>query len=199
MKTMQTNLITLSCLFVCIRTTAQIFTVTSNPIWTDTGIALSTGDTVSITAQASWTSGWYGGQVLLGPDGVPNTLNYYDDFLSSANNAELIAYVGSDPYQGHWGDGTFFPRSTGYWAIGSNGGLTAAESGELWLGMNDDAVSKSISDNIGTAQATVEIVPVPEPSVFCFAALALVAVVHRCANCPTKCPASWSAARSFHR
>jgi hypothetical protein len=81
----------------------------------------------------------------------------YDLFLYSANHGELIAYIGSDPYQGHWGDGSFFPQQTGYWAIGSSGQFTSNKNGELWLGFNDDAVSEVIGDNAGSVTADITV------------------------------------------
>jgi hypothetical protein len=49
----------------------------------------------------------------------------------------LIAYVGSDPFQGQSYGTSFFPQSSGYWEIGSSNQFTSTNSGELWLGVND--------------------------------------------------------------
>lgn len=130
-------------------------TVTANPLWTDTGLAITNGQMVSITATGSWTTG-IGGSV--GPDGDGSPCCNWDLFLMNppAAHGELIAFVGPDPYQGHWGDGSFFPQpiGAGYWAIGSSASFTSDRNGELWLGINDDAVSKATGDN-GGMQATI--------------------------------------------
>jgi hypothetical protein len=148
-------------LFVSFCATAQNFTIPANPLWTDTGISVTSGEMVSITATGSWIWG-YG--LTCGPDGDP-TITYpptlADEFYSSAYKGELIAFVGTDPFQGHWGDAAFFPQSSGYWAIGSNNQFTSPSAGDLWLGINDDAVTEAVSDNSGSLEASVQVVPEP--------------------------------------
>ncbi len=50
--------------------------------------------------------------------------------------------------------------------LGSNVTVTANNAGELWLGMNDDAVSGGWQDNSGSLVATITLGQgaVPEPS-----------------------------------
>jgi hypothetical protein len=130
-------------------------TVTANPLWTDTGITLAPWSIVTITATGWWTpaigppNGW------CGPDGFPSTTDYPDNFFSGANWAALIAYVGDDPNQGHWGDPGFFPTNSGYWNIGSSNQFVSPSAGELWLGMNADAVYMVIADNAGSVTAQI--------------------------------------------
>lgn len=147
-------------LFVSFCATAQIFTIPAKPLWTDTGISVTSGEMVSIIATGSWS--WGTGEN--GPDGDP-TITYpptlADEFYSSAQKAELIAFVGIDPFQGHWGDAAFFPQSSGYLAIGSNNQFTSPSAGDLWLGINDDAVSEGVSDNSGSLEVSVQVVPEP--------------------------------------
>lgn len=133
--------------------------VTANPLWSDAGVVVSAGQQVNVTATGTW-SGSDSLGLTWGPSGYPPQPNS-DNFLLSATYGSLIAYVGTDPYQGHWGDGTFFPQSTGYWAIGDGAQFTPPTTGELWLGINDDAISESISDNEGQITASIAIVPEP--------------------------------------
>jgi hypothetical protein len=133
--------------------------VPSNPLWTDTSIVLSQGTSVTVTASGTW-SGYFGGSpVLLGPDGEVNGPVPSDEFFSGANKAELIGFIGTDPYQGHFGDGSFFPQSSGYLAIGSSASFIALKSGKFWLGFNDDAVSGGVGDNLGFVTANITAVP----------------------------------------
>jgi len=137
--------------------------VTSNPLWTDTGRTINIGDTVSITATGTWTwADWYG--AWFGPDGESGTAGSptgsYDYFLYGANHAELIAFVGPDPYQGHWGDYNFWPQTTGYWAVGSSGSFVSDKAGELWLGINDDAATMDVGNNSGAVTASITVMSV---------------------------------------
>lgn len=135
---------------------AYNFSVPANPLWVDTGLSLSAGQTVNFTASGTWNFG-------LGAVSAAGTAYYenWDRFLVGANQGELLAYIGSDPYQGHWGNGSFFPQAGGYWGVGTGGQFTSAGTGELWLGINDDAVSKTVGDNTGSI--AVQVVVVPEP------------------------------------
>jgi len=80
----------------------------------------------------------------------------------------LIAFVGGNPFcddlgTNHWGDTYYFPRPAGsnYWFIGTNGQFTASRWGKLWLGLNDDAISKLVNDNCGGVSGLVEIYAAP--------------------------------------
>ncbi len=134
--------------------TAQV-TILSKHLWQTTGITVHAGDVVSISASGSWT---WGPIYRVGPDGDPiDNFNAFDlfqpfDFFSQAR---VIAYIGSDPLQKHWGSGGFFPQQSGYFSIGSGQTFIAPYAGPLWVGMNDGAVTKSREDNKG--QVTVNI------------------------------------------
>ena len=134
-------------------------TVTAFPLWTDAHLVLHAGDVVSISASGSWSFG-LGASTADGQSWWAETT---DRFLLSAYQGRLIAYVGADPFQGHWGDASFFPRTTDYWNIGSDGQFASDRLGELWLGINDDAVSKNTADNSGSVFAQIAVTPVPEP------------------------------------
>ena len=128
--------------------------VTANPLWTDTGLNINIGDIVNITAKGNWNYG-YG---KIGPDG-DFSKHPWDLFLSTPKNiqGQLIAFIGSDPYQGNWGNKSFFPQKIGYLNIGHKGSFISNKSGKLWLGINDDAVSKYIKDNFGSLKASIKI------------------------------------------
>jgi len=126
--------------------------VPANPLWTDTGVRVTSGDAVNISAYGLWS--WGGGHIS-GPDGDPNYTAFWDLFYSGGLGGSLVAYVGADPYQGHWGDSTFFPQTTAYWKIGSAADFVSPISGELWLGFNDDAVDERAGDNAGAVSAQI--------------------------------------------
>jgi hypothetical protein len=138
--------------------------VKSDPLWTNTALTLNIGDTVTITASGSWQFDTSSGSV--GPNGVVHPGGEYDVFYSAALHGALIAYIGADPYQGHWGDGSFFPQATGYRNIGTSALFTSDKAGKLWLGMNDDAVGQGTYDNSGSVTAQISVQPVPEPNCF---------------------------------
>jgi hypothetical protein len=159
--------------------------VPANPLWTPTAISLNTGDAVSITASGSWRGSL--NPPWTGPDGLAQDgWANYNLFMFGTNWGSLIAFVGPDPYQGHWGDGSFFPQTNGYWYIGSSAQFTSDKTGELWLGFNDDAVSKEIFDNQGSVTAQIV---VPEPSTVILALLGgALLVVIRCASTEVPIP-----------
>jgi len=104
--------------------------VPANPLWTDTLLNLANGDIVTITASGVWSWGenrWHY------PEGEPTWSypNTWDRFLCQAHHGELIAFVGLDPYQEHWGDGNFFPQTTWYWIIGRSSQFTSDKTGKL--------------------------------------------------------------------
>lgn len=115
----------------------------------DTGINLSSGSNITITAQG-WVSygiegtGYCDGTPLTNPDGQ-RMLNgtpcdpKFDSgaVLSSSPIGELIASIGS----------------SGWFAVGSSDGFTVATSGRLFLLYNDD--SGFYGDNSGSYQVTI--------------------------------------------
>ncbi|HUI07740.1 MAG TPA: hypothetical protein VL486_12125, partial [Verrucomicrobiae bacterium] len=143
------TVVAMLCLLGIPNVKAESLAVSSNPLWTDTTLSLQIGDSVTITASGSWQFDYVHGSC--GPDGMYVEENLYDRFYSGALQGALVAYVGPDPYQGHWGDESFFPQATGYWNIGSSAQFTSDKDGELWLGFNDDAVSaQPWTDNSGS-------------------------------------------------
>jgi hypothetical protein len=145
--------------------------VPSNPLWTYSGIVLSAGDQVTITPLAGDTWRTWAGKddAGVGPSGASflgvgddfDALN--DKFYSGALHSALIAYIGNEPFQGHEGDDSFWPRATGYIAVNDGVSFAAASSGKLWLGCNDDARTGSTSDNLGSIMTTVTVNAVPVP------------------------------------
>jgi len=130
--------------------------VPANPLWTDTGIHISTGQTVTISASGTWDFAF--GPV--GPDGDPTYFSgAWDEFVffDLADHGRLIAFVGPDPFQGQWGNAQFFPQTSGYISVGSGQTFKVHAGGELWLGINDDAVTRGVGDNNGQLTATIAI------------------------------------------
>jgi hypothetical protein len=139
--------------------------VTSNPLWTDTGLSLVNGQIVSFSASGTWNADSNRPWLASDPGGEPGTAwSTPELFYGPGNVGELIGYVGADPLQGHWpSGGSFFPQATNYWAIGTGGQFTSDSSGELWLGFNDDAYSgpAGVTDNEGSVNVSLTVVPEP--------------------------------------
>jgi hypothetical protein len=160
----------LSLLGLPIPAPGMLYTIPDYPLWTDTGLTLSSGDQVSITASGTWDFG----VGYFGPEGTWSDPAPYDRFSSLANHGELIGFIGTDPFQGHYGDGSFFPQANGYITVGTSLLFVSSQNGHLWLGINDDAVSQAISDNFGSLSAQVSVVP--EPSALALGLFALLVV-----------------------
>jgi hypothetical protein len=151
-------------------TTVQV-SVSASEIWIDTGLRVTAGELVQITAQGSWTPD---GENSTGPDGFGNSLlsadNYFDltDLGTCAycashdypNWAMLIAYTGdSPPGPGSYTSTSIAPEAMLIKAVGSSFEAPWPYTGELWLGFNDDAYSGNTSDNSGQVAATVTVSP----------------------------------------
>ncbi len=132
---------------------AALITVSSNPLWTDTGIALLGGEVATISgATGSWT--WQLGQGPFGPDGDYQPGLLYDEWITNGYHGQLIGFIGSDPYSAA-------QNAAGFFAIGTGTVVLSGEIGELWLGFNDDFYSHAVADNWGTVAVNVT---VPEAS-----------------------------------
>ena len=130
--------------------------VTSNPVWTDTGLDVTTGQTLAVTATGSWTV--HAPDPPYGPDGVgvPCSTNCNDIFLVTAYQGALIGFIGTAGLT----DASFRaqPQNTGYFDVGSAFTTTVTTSGRLYLGFNDAYTSANhAADNSGTVSATVAI------------------------------------------
>ncbi len=144
------TLLGLSAVFISLSITpafGDTVIVPAIPLWTDTGIALSAGDIVTITASGTWC--WAGGSCV-GPDG--DNRDRFDTWVPSAPADSLIGFIGgsmpTSPFSGGFG-------------VGSSITFVAAISGELWLGINDDYVSGGVGDNSGFLTADINVVPEP--------------------------------------
>ena len=135
-------------------------TVTANPLWTDSGLSVTIGQMLAISAPGTWCWGAW-----TDADGTDSGST--DVFLAGANQGSLIAYVGTNlPYcdstgADRWGDTNYFPRpaGNGYWLAGKKANIITDRTGELWFLINDDAVSKNIGDNSGSLEVTVLVKP----------------------------------------
>ncbi len=140
-------------------------TVSANTIWSNTALAVSQGDTITLSASGQWRPDT--GQ-LVGPDGraqpwPDNFLNLTDlgacascATTNTPHYAALIAYIGSaPPAAGSYTSTAVLPEAQKVFFVGSSYSSTAANTGQLWLGFNDDAYSGNTGDNSGTVTATV--------------------------------------------
>jgi len=148
--------------------TVQV-TVPANAIWADTGIHVSAGDIVAITASGRWTPN---GVNYTGPNGFGYSREWPDNFFNLADLgacadcastltpfwSELISYTGSSPpAAGSYTSTAIAPQAKLIGRVGRNFNGPWPYSGELWLGFNDDAYSGNTSDNYGQVTATVTV------------------------------------------
>jgi hypothetical protein len=131
-------------------------TIPANPDWTDTGIALLAGQTVTISASGQWSI--CPCFPTVGPDG--GIYDYFHDewqLFDLVDAGRLVGFIGPSPLQGEWGNGSFFQQTSGYLSIGSGQTFAAPYAGELWLGINDDAITESADDNSGQLEVVITV------------------------------------------
>lgn len=141
---------------------AAIYTLTipDTTPWTDTGIDIAAGSDLQITATGTATFGFSSGQSC-GPNGAG--VFFADSVVPSAVSCSLIGKTGGTTAVG---DGTPVPGGTpgdGLGFVGASYNETITTGGELYLGFNDQV--GGFSDNSGSFSVTVDVTPVPEPSV----------------------------------
>jgi hypothetical protein len=140
-----------------------LFVVPANPLWTDTGIQVQSGDKVTFQATGEWNTG--SGAPSCGPAGCYTCSG--DPFLATSQSlgGSLIAFVGPSPYYcgttNEWGNLNYFPQYTsanGYFPVGGapNMTFTTDRAGELWFGINDDALYERDGDNSGAMSGIIQ-------------------------------------------
>jgi hypothetical protein len=141
-------------------------TVTSIPIWTDTGITLSSSDVVTIygaSATGAWT--WQDGTAaLFGAAGDNKGPSYeWDEWITNGLHGMLIGYIGNagDLNSGLGATRVIGQDDGGLFEIGAGDEPRTGMSGRLWLGFNDDYASGGLGDNRGSLKVGVS---VPEPA-----------------------------------
>ncbi len=139
--------------------------------WVDSGIKVSRGKSVNVAATGTWNA-WVGRTSNFGPDG--STYHWYDQFLDGSGNfngphfGALIGFIGNVPPQ--IGSYRYLTKAQRQAAIahmvvlGADATVTAPASGELWLGMNDDAYSGNSYDNTGSVSVSVQMQSTELPS-----------------------------------
>lgn len=145
--------------------------VSSSVQWVNTGITLSVGETLMVSATGSWST-----DVNLfpnvGPDGY--TQQAADNFLNltdlgacstcastqTPHWGALIGYIGNNPpAAGSYTSTSILPEAQKVFVVGSNFQSGAPFAGTLWLNFNDDAYSANTGDNAGQVTATVTDTP----------------------------------------
>ncbi len=111
----------------------KVAEVLANDEWQDSGISVSTGKPIRISATGTWTISF---TQKVGPAGVE-----VPDGMRDMNPGELAGFIGANPKEGK---GKPF-------AIGEKLDLTPEHSGKLWLRMFCPAVGKN------TGKLTVQI------------------------------------------
>jgi hypothetical protein len=123
--------------------------VTANPLWTDSGIILKVGDTVTVhNATGTWSADIYQSAATTGPDGYLVPCNSYqatqDEWVTDCHHGQLIGFIGANPY-------STAQNASNLFAIGTSSVSLTGKSGELWFGFNDDYTSggAGVADNGG--------------------------------------------------
>lgn len=151
---------------------AAVITVTSNPLWTNSGFTLAASDVVTISG-ASGTWDW--GTGLVGPDGSSIGSNpwAYDEWIQDGMHGKLIGYVGTaaDPRN------DVAPGDSGLFLIGTSTVTFTGRVGQLWFGFDDDRVSNTVGDNKGSITVNVVVNSVPEASAMLLLGSGLVGLI----------------------
>lgn len=144
---------------------ADTFTVTANPLWTNTGISLDPSDSINIhDAVGAWA---YGDPWTTGPDGYYLGPSYwYDEWVTDGMHGELIgAVVPANCDLNADVPRALLQNDSSLFKIGAESVTLSGVTGILWLGFNDDYTSSwNQTDNYGSM--VVQVDPVPEPSTF---------------------------------
>lgn len=117
-------------------------TVTGRVPYIDTGVDISDGDVLKITASGSWCYASWLPSSCSGPDGA-TTAAVWDLLVKTAPQGALVGRIGS----GDW----FF--------VGSSYEETATSSGRLLLACNDNVVSGGYGDNTGSVASVIKVTP----------------------------------------
>ena len=122
---------------------------------------------MTITASGQWTPD---GSDYTGPDGFDYSFQSPDNYLNLADLgtcadcastdfpqwAALMSYTGDSPPQpGSYTSTSAGPQRELIDFVGSSLQTNWPYTGELWLGMNDDAYSANTSDNYGDVTVTI--------------------------------------------
>ena len=160
------------------RATIFTFSIPATTPWTDTGINISAGSELEVTASGTATYGFSPGQNC-GPNGgdLGGPLFFSDSVVPTAVSHSLIGKTGGTTAVGN---GTPVPEGTpgdGVGFVGASYNEIISTGGELFLGFNDQV--GGFSDNSGAFSVTVTVVPVPEPSVAALAGLGAFVLLAR--------------------
>jgi PEP-CTERM motif-containing protein len=137
--------------------------VTSNPLWTNTGITVLATDTVSFTgAAAAWTFGV--GVPLFGPAGTFLASGGPEEWVTDLQHGELIGFIGGSGLNLNASPRVIGQNDSGLFAIGAGPFTETGRAGALWLGFNDDFASGAISDNVGSGSVDVDVSAPAGPS-----------------------------------
>jgi len=146
-----------------VQAVALTFTVATDPLWTDTGLLLNAGETVTLfgaTGTVTWAT-WSGRSS--GPEGDPQPTLTWDEWITNGRHGQLIGFVGADP-------GGIAQNDSRLFEIGNGSVTKSGVSGKLWLGFNDDYTHPDSwnADNLGAITVNMDgprttVDGVPEP------------------------------------
>jgi hypothetical protein len=139
---------------------ASSVTVTSNPLWTNTGIFLNPSDSMTIhDASGLWSvgSGYWSG-----PEGysTPDLSWLSNEWITDGMHGQLIGAV--VPLGFNLNTPKAVPQNDpSLFQIGTGSVTLTGQAGNLWFGFNDDWTGYDISDNVGSVVVQVNLVPEP--------------------------------------
>jgi adhesin HecA-like repeat protein len=112
--------------------TRQTITLRADELWLDSGISVSQGDTLSVSATGQWSNS--GNEKFVNADGYNN--GWPGIILESGHIAQLIGKIGNNIF-----------------AIGQHYAGRSPSSGRLFLSMND--VPSHFDDNFGSLVVSI--------------------------------------------
>jgi hypothetical protein len=145
-------------------------TVPADGRWVDTGIDVTAGGALHVSAWGTWTDG----DTESGPNGSDKA--WPDNFLNlpdigvcatcattlTLRWGALEGYIGdAPPPPGSYTSEAIFPEARKVFFVGANYDASPPASGRLWLNKNADAYSAYTVDNSGEVVAQIDATPPP--------------------------------------
>jgi len=135
---------------------ATAVTVTSNPLWTDTGVTLTSGQTVIIHGPTgTWriSPSW----PWAGPEGNSIAGYEWDEWVTNSHHAQLIGFIGPVGVDPNTHPRVVPQHDPSLFEISTNTVTITNKVGRLWLGCNDGYRSGGEIDNVGSLVVQVDV------------------------------------------
>ena len=137
-------------------------TVTSNPLWTDTGINLKLSDLITFH---NATGSWRFDSVTppAGPEGTFTPGMEWDEWITNTYQGQLIGFIAPAGLNPNETPRFMSQNDPGFFEVGTNSISISGKEGRLWLGFNDDYRSHAAGDNEGSVVVQVEVGSTNQP------------------------------------